>query len=55
MGMSRKERRMLRRLSKKLYASDQRPAAMLERADSEAAADDTSPWTPGSRLPLFLF
>ena len=55
MGMSRRERLVLRRISKELRASDPRLAAMLEHSDSEAAADDKSPWTPGSHLRLFLF
>lgn len=55
MRMSRKERRVLRRISKELRASDPRLTAMLEPSDNEAAADDKSPWTPGSHLRLFLF
>ncbi|MGD0554269.1 MAG: DUF3040 domain-containing protein [Streptosporangiaceae bacterium] len=55
MGMSRKERRILRRISKALRANDPRLAAKLEHSDNEAAADDKSPWAPGSHLRLFLF
>ena len=64
MGMSRRERRVLRRISRAERRTDPQFASMLEHGDSEPGTggakknDDrasTSPWAPGSYVPLILF
>lgn len=68
MGMSRRERRALRRIGKALQRSDPLLASMLEHADGKPGAggakdsDDrkrlragSSTWAPGSHIPLILF
>jgi hypothetical protein len=58
MRLSRHERRILRKISKDIRATDPRLASTLEntdRQDKDAGNNGGSPWAPGSHVPFTLF
>ena len=58
MRLSRHERRILRKITKDIRATDPRLASILENTDQrdkDAGNNGGSPWTPGSYVPFTLF